>query len=197
MEQPIEIREQVKEVSVDMWGGFPKVIRKVFPNAKIVIDRFHVMKMVNKALNDLRKKLGVTYKKSRYLLLKNGADLNEEQRDELMFVLSLSPTLNIAYEMKEDFIAIYEKSRTPGAGGKKIKKWLQGARIFWPELCKTILKHMSEISNYFISRLTNGFIEGVNNKIKLIKRQGYGFTNMKNFRARLMASFRHRPSSSP
>ena len=73
MEQPIEIRERVKEVSVDMWGGFPKVIREVFPNAKIVIDRFHVMKIVNKALNDLRKKLGITIKKSRYLLLKNGA----------------------------------------------------------------------------------------------------------------------------
>ena len=180
-----------------MWGGFPKVIRQFFPNAQIVIDRFHVMKMVNEALNKLRKDLGVTYNKSRYLLLKNGADLNEEQKEELMVVLSLSPTLNIAYEMKENLRCIYERCRKPKSGRRKMEKWLRHARILWPELCETIFRHILEICNYFISRLTNGFIEGVNNKIKLIKRQGYGFTNMKNFRDRLIAAFRCRPSSAP
>ena len=53
-QQPQSMREQVREVSVDMWGGFPKVIKEVFPNALIVIDRFHVMKLVNKALNKMR-----------------------------------------------------------------------------------------------------------------------------------------------
>ncbi|NER38308.1 MAG: transposase [Oscillatoria sp. SIO1A7] len=67
----------------------------------------------------------------------------------------------------------------------------------WPELCETVSKHIKEICNYSIGRLTNGFIEGVNNKIKLVKRLGYGFTNMKNFRDRLMATFRYRASSSP
>ncbi|NER38768.1 MAG: ISL3 family transposase [Oscillatoria sp. SIO1A7] len=123
MKQPIEIRENVKEVSVDMWGGFPKVIRQVFPNAQIIIDRFHVIKMVNEALNDLRKKSGVKIKNSRYLLLKNGADLSEEQLEELREILSLSPTLNIAYEMKENLRCIYEGSRTPKSGRKKIEKW--------------------------------------------------------------------------
>jgi transposase len=51
--------ENVKEVSVDMWGGFEKVIKEVFPNALIVIDRFHVMKLVNKALNKIRLLLGL------------------------------------------------------------------------------------------------------------------------------------------
>jgi len=51
MRQPIEVQEKVEEVSVDIWGGFPKVIKKVFPNAQIVINRFHVMKVVNKDLN--------------------------------------------------------------------------------------------------------------------------------------------------
>ena len=197
MKQPIEIRENVKEVSVDMWGGFPKVIRQVFPNAQIIIDRFHVMKMVNEALNDLRKKSGIKIKNSRHLLLKNGADLREDQQEELRKILSLSPTLNIAYEMKENLRCIYESCRTPKGGRKKMDKWLRHARILWPKLCETISRHILEICNYFISRLTNGFIEGVNNKIKLIKRQGYGFTNMKNFRTRHMASFRYRPSSSP
>jgi len=58
MEKPLEVREAVEEVSVDMWGGFPKVIEKVFPNAVIVTDRFQVMKAVNEELNKIRKQTG-------------------------------------------------------------------------------------------------------------------------------------------
>jgi transposase len=60
MRQPLKVREQVEEVSVDMWGGFPKVIEQVWTNAKLVIDRFHVMKAVNKDLNKLRRGIGIT-----------------------------------------------------------------------------------------------------------------------------------------
>jgi transposase len=58
-QQPLETREKVEEVSVDMWGGFPKVVKEVFPNAKVVIDRFHVMQPVIKELNQLGLKLKV------------------------------------------------------------------------------------------------------------------------------------------
>ncbi|MEJ6485841.1 transposase, partial [Nostoc punctiforme UO1] len=68
MKQAIEVREQVEEVSIDMWGGFHKVIKKVFPNAEIIIDRFHVMKVVNKDLNKLRRAAGITDRQSKYLL---------------------------------------------------------------------------------------------------------------------------------
>jgi transposase len=61
-QQPLEIREAVEEVSVDMWGGFPKVIKEVFPNAAIVIDRFHVMMQVNKDFKKLCKKVGIKIK---------------------------------------------------------------------------------------------------------------------------------------
>jgi len=70
-QQPLEIREKVEEVSVDMWGGFPKVVKDVFPNAKIVIDRFHVMQPVIKELNQLRKSTGIKIKGCRFILLKN------------------------------------------------------------------------------------------------------------------------------
>ena len=53
-QQPLELREQVEEVSVDMWGGFPKVVQEVFPNAELVFDRFHVMLPVNEELNKVR-----------------------------------------------------------------------------------------------------------------------------------------------
>ena len=66
MKQPIEVRKEVEEVSVDMWGGFPKVIKKVFPKAQVIIDRFHVIKVVNKDVNELRRAAGITDRKSKY-----------------------------------------------------------------------------------------------------------------------------------
>ncbi len=92
-------KRNVKEVSVDMWGGFPKVIEKIFPNAKIVIDRFHVMKLVNKSLNKIRLILGLKGLKNRTILLKNYQDLTEEEKEKLLEVLRQSPCLSIAYEI--------------------------------------------------------------------------------------------------
>lgn len=82
-QQPLLLREQVREVSVDMWVGFKKVIQEVFPNAVVVFDRFHVMKLLNEALNKLRKLLGIKVKKSRYLLLKNFVELTTEEKERL------------------------------------------------------------------------------------------------------------------
>ena len=82
-QQPQNIREQVEEVSVDMWGGFPKVIKSVFPNAKVVIDRFHVQKLVTKALNKIRLQLQLKGLKNRYLLMSEYRDLNAQEEQEL------------------------------------------------------------------------------------------------------------------
>jgi transposase len=89
-----------------MWGGFPKVIKKVFPNARLIIDRFHVMKVVNKDLNKLRIPAGITDRQSKYLLLSNRVNLNPEQINKLELALAKSGCLRIAYEMKEKFIQI-------------------------------------------------------------------------------------------
>jgi len=100
--QPQTTRENVKEVSVDMWGGFQKVIKEVFPNALIVIDRFHVMKLVNKSLNKIRLLLELKGLKNPCLLMKNGGDLTFEEKGELQELLNYSPILSIAYELKEE-----------------------------------------------------------------------------------------------
>ena len=120
--QPQDMRENVKEVSVDMWGGFPKVIKEVFPNALIVIDRFHVMKLVNKSLNKIRLLLDLKGLKNRSLLLKNTCDLTEEEEVDLRKILNKSPCLTIAYELKEELRNIYETSTTIKMGLRKIKK---------------------------------------------------------------------------
>ncbi len=189
MQQAIEVREQVEEVSVDMWGGFPKVIKKVFPNAKIIIDRFHVQKVVNKDLNKLRIAAGITDRQSKYLLLTNRINLNPEQIDKLEMALGKSECLRIAYEMKEKFREIYETNLTVKKGQAKIKEWLNHAQVFFRESASTIENHFEGICNYFLNRTTSGVMEGINNRIKLIMRQGYGFSNFNNFRNRVLACF--------
>lgn len=186
-EQPLAVRENVAEVSVDMWGGFQKVIKEVFPNAEIVIDRFHVMKLVNKAFNQLRLLLGFKGLNNRNLLLKNSRDLTEEEKVELFGLLQKSPCLSIAYELKEEFREIYETSTTVKIGHKRFKQWLIMARYFFRQTTQTISKYLKEICNYFVHRTTSGVMEGLNNKIKLILRQSYGFSNFELMREKLLA----------
>jgi len=189
MTQPIEVREQVEEVSVDMWGGFPNVITKVFPNAKIVIDRFHVMKVVNRDLNKLRRAAGITDRCSKYLLLSNRVNFNPEQLDKLELTLKKSECLRIAYEMKENFRRIYETNLTVKKGQQKLKEWLNQAQVFFRESASTIENHLEGICNYFLNRTTSGVMSGINNRIKLIMRQGYGFSNFNNFKNLVLACF--------
>ena len=189
MRQPLKVREQVEEVSVDMWGGFPKVIEQVFPNAKLVIDRFHVMKAVNKDLNKLRRGIGITDRGSKYLLLSNRINLEQEQIEKLEIILKKSECLRIAYDMKEEFREIYEANMTVTIAQTEFKDWLNYAKIFFQESASTIVNHFEGICNYFLNRTTSGVMEGINNRIKLIMRQGYGFSNFDNFRERVLACF--------
>ena len=190
-QQPLEVREQVEEVSVDMWGGFPKVVQVVFPNAKLVFDRFHVMQPVNKELNKIRKQTKMTTKGSKFILLKNSDGLTEEEKVKLDTILSHSQRLKSAYEFKEEFRKIFETHQTPEEGKVEILRWLRKSRSVYCDVIQTVRSHLDGICNYFLSRTTSGVMEGINNKLKLIKRQAYGFTNFENFRARLLACFSH------
>ena len=124
-QQPESMRASVKEVCIDMWGGFPKVIKEVFPNAAIVIDRFHVMKLVNKSLNRLRLDLDLKGLVNRYLILSNNQSLSDEQCQDLSEILNCSPYLSIAYELKEELRQIYESNLTVKGGLRAIKKRMQ------------------------------------------------------------------------
>ena len=186
-QQPLAMREGVEEVCVDMWGGFPKVIREVFPNAKIVIDRFHAQKLVNKALNRVRLALNLKGLKNRYLLMNNQINLTSEEQEELELVLSFSPSLRIAHELKEELIAIYNSDITSCGGMRKMKKWLISARIMLSNAAKTLDAHLEGICNYFNNRTTSGVTEGINTRIKLIIRQSYGFKNFDLMKEKLLA----------
>lgn len=184
-----EERAIVEEVSIDMWAGFAKVIKEVFPNAKIVYDRFHVMKKVIDELDKIRRQSGVRGKEAKKLILKNREDLNKEEKEKLDEYLNRSKRLRQAYEWKERFREIYEAEKTVEEGKRQMEEWISGAKKIYSDAVKTVRNHIEGICQYFANRLTSGIMEGINNRIKLIKRQGYGFTNMANFRARLLAAF--------
>jgi transposase len=186
-QQPEAMRASVQEVCVDMWGGFPKVIKEVFPNAKIVIDRFHVMKLIHKALNKIRLQLGLKGLENKILLLKNNENLNESEKSDLQDLFRNSTVLELAYDFKEELRSIYESDLTVKSGLRKMKKWLSHARIFFPSIANTLEKHLPDIANYFLNRTTSGVTEGINTRIKLILRQSYGFSNFKSMREKLLA----------
>jgi len=179
-----------------MWGGFPKIIKEVFPNAKIVIDRFHVMKKINEELNSIRKSVNQNLKRLKiknikYYLMKNGVELTIEEKEILKRILNSSSRLKQAYELKEKFCAIYQTHQTPEEALTKFKLWLKKARHLYRESIGTVQNHLEEICNYFVNRTTSGVMEGINNRIKLIKRQAYGFTNFEHLRTRLLACLSH------
>ena len=186
-QQPVVMREGVEEVCVDMWGGFPKVIREVFPNAQIVIDRFHVQKLVNKALNKIRLVLQLKGLRNRYLLMSNQENLTNEEKEDLELILKSSASLRIAHELKEELIMIYNSDLTMKGGRRKIKKWLISARIMFGSAADTLDSHIDEICNYFNNRTTSGVTEGINTRIKLIIRQSYGFKNFDMMKEKLLA----------
>jgi transposase len=138
-------------------------------------------------MNKLRLCLELKGLKNRCLLLKNGRDLTGEEKSELVELLQKSPSLSIAYELKEEFRDIYETSTTVKMGRKRFKKWLITASCIFGSITQTIVKHLEEICNYFISRTSSGMSEGLNNKIKLILRQSYGFKNFDLMREKLLA----------
>jgi transposase len=121
--------------------------------------------------------------------LKNGKDLTPEETKRLASLLQRSKRLAKAYQWQEEFRAIYEQSLTVEEGKRQLQEWLNKAQAVYSEAIKTIRNHLDGINNYFRNRTTSGAMEGINNRIKLIKRQAYGFVNFNNFRERLLACF--------
>jgi transposase len=177
------------------------------PNAQVVADRFHVMAQINKELDSQRKrekrqvedlikkaeslekkadqeKILEGLKKSKYVLLKNESELNEEQKAKLMQVKDVSFTLKSMQELKEEIKKIFEQANNCLVGLLKRERWLSGAKKYFPDSQNTIIRWLHEIIAYFDYKTTSGVVEGINNKLKLIKRYAYGFRNFENFRVR-------------
>jgi transposase len=130
--------------------------------------------------------LGNLFCSTTYSLLKNEKDLTETQNIKLEAIKENFPNLKKMHELKEEFRKIYETSENPTEGLLSISEWLAKSSSVFTKSCQTIRNWFGEIISYFERRTTNGVVEVINNKLKLIKRRGYGFRNFRNFWVRSM-----------
>ena len=192
---PEELRQQIEEVSIDLWRDYRDVATELFPNAAIVADRFHVMKQIQQELDELRKKEQYQHpqelKHSKYALLKNESTLNEKQQAKLVQVVQVSPQLKLAYDLKEKFRKLMDEGLTIAQGRAKLADWCEQAQVagLFSRSLATFGRWLEPILNYFANRTSNGVVEGINNKIKVIKRMAYGFRNFDHFRLRVLAAW--------
>jgi len=192
-------KSNIASVAVDLWGPYRSVIEDLLPGAVVVADRFHVMQNLNKALDTTRKKARresdspETWKGAKYAVLKNPENLTSEQKIILEWVLKESPNLKACYELREDFRAIFNTSTCRTSAKYNMYRWMlrimRSEQSEYYRFLKTLLNWGDNILNYFIKGLSSGFVEGVNNKIKLIKRKAFGFQNFENFRTKIIDNF--------
>ncbi len=197
-----EVLNQIVEVSIDLSGNYRGLVQKRMPNAQIVADRFHVMQLINQELNTLRNQEIRTLathpdetqrtqmikilKSSKYALLKPQANLTDKQKATLEQVKAISPTLARLHQQKEAFRDLFETAIDWEDGMIRLAQWMAQAKTTFQESVATIDRWFEEVTNYFEHRTTSGAVEGINNKLKLIKRSGYGFRNFANFERRCL-----------
>lgn len=197
LEYPYKERAVVKKIVMDLSTLFRSVTKTMFPEAKIVADKFHVIRVVINSLENVRKRIQKEFhetkrkwfKRSRYLLLKPEYKLTDEDKTELARMLNSSYDLEKAYVLKERFYEVFRK-QTRTEAKKELGNWLLlAADLSLPEFrhCITTFSNWkTEIANIIGERVSNGFIEGSNNKIKVLKRISYGVRNFDRFRNRIL-----------
>jgi transposase len=202
-----EQRAALEEVSMDMWSPYRQAIEAKVPHAQIVADRFHLMQNLNRAVTNARRGIQRTasaevkeqLKGSRWLLVKTQATLSEQEQARLADLYEFSPELKQLHLLKEAFRNIFQSQQHRDDAVWAIADWIDWAREHGQRKLDTFINTLENwaepILNYFNQRTTQGFVEGMNNKLKLIMRRGYGYRNFDRFALRILAECG--PSLSP
>ena len=188
---PLRLRKTVHSVCTDMWEGYINAAREVFgETVSIVVDRFHVAKSYREAVDRLRKSemkrlkqvlSDDDYKQLKgvlWALRKKHSLLNDDEIALLDRLFSHSPDLKTAYELREELTAIFDSDICSTVATTELQQWQQrvldsGLNCF-NSFLTSLTNWLDEIVAYFERRLNSGFVEGLNNKIKVIKRRCYG-----------------------
>jgi transposase len=185
-----EGRKRIKVVTMDMSQGYIKAVREAVPQAQIVFDRFHVQQLVSNALDRCRREewqrsratgdreRAQSLKHTRWALLKNPWNLTPKEEARLSSLQQSNTGLYRAYLLKESFADILDR-RQPNVVREKLRSWLAWAsrsRLApFVQVARTIREHLDDIVAYIRWRLTNGVVEGLANKARLLTRRAYGF----------------------
>lgn len=192
--------ERVKAVSIDMSNPFHDAVRQSLPKAKIVVDKFHVIRHFNQVLDKARfsdqgKGLKTGRKrelyKNRFTLLKAEERLTDEEKKRLIPIFWDYPEVRNAWQIKENLRRCYRADTRKEAELELIEledRINRSPFKRFKTLKPTILEWREEILNYQDHPISNGFVEGKNNRIKTIKRMAYGYRNINNLGLRIMAA---------
>lgn len=183
--------QSITDVSIDMSPAFIKGVEENLPNAAITFDKYHIMKIINAAVDNVRKsetKEQWLLRGQKYLFLKNRENLTESQLKALKNIESM-PRINLktvkAYHIRENFQEIYKEVTQEGFE-KALKKW-----YFWAthsrieeikEAAKTVKRHWSGVLRWYVSRINNGILEGLNSLVQAAKAKARGYRTFKNLK---------------
>ena len=191
---PEKLRKTMVVVCTDMWKGYSNATEEFSEAHKlsleIVIDRYHVAKNYREAVDKLRKKETRRLKKelseeeydevkgAMWIIRKNKADLKPNEKEKLNRFFRYSPTLKLAHNFREELTSIFEMNLTKEEGKQKILEWkgrvAESVLSCFDKFLRTLDNWLDKIANYFTARLSSGFVEGLNNKLKTTKRRCYG-----------------------
>lgn len=179
--------KQIKEISMDMSKSFIKGVEYNFPEASITFDRFHIMRMLNYALNEVKiedSKTNKILKGTKYIFMKNSENLNPKEKNKLEEITMANAGLNItkAYHYKEIFREIY-KAESAEEFETLLKIWTNSVMHTnlkpLKKVVKTIRNHWDGIVNWAKTRINNGLLEGINSIIQSMKSRARGYSNPK------------------
>jgi transposase len=194
-------KAKITAVAMDMSAGYWGAVMTHVPKAKVVFDHFHVIKLFNDKLSDLRRALyreatdimqKAVLKGTRWLLLKNPENLDKEKDEKrrLEEALALNKPLATAYYLKDDLRRFWDQ---PGKAFATtfLDGWIRranasGIRVL-QQMAKTLAAHRTGLLAYYDVMISSGPMEGTNNKIKTMKRQAYGFRDMGFFKLKILA----------
>jgi transposase len=179
-------------VCMDMWAAYATLVRTHASKAQILFDRFHIVKHLHEAVEDVRRsemrRLSANakgpFKRSRWLLLKNPWNLTSDQRERLSTLVRWNVPIVRAYYLKESFQLFWDY-RQPARAEAHLQKWMHAAMRSRLEPFKRFVRmlrsHLDGILPWTRLRLSNGAVEGMNNKIKSISHRSFGFRSAKHF----------------
>ena len=181
-----ERRACIELVSIDMAAGYIQAIQEALPHATLVFDRFHVARLAQDAVTEVRRAQmrrldpedRASIKGTRWALLKNPENLRASERAKLNLVRKTNDPLYRAYLLKETFLDVFTY-RSPHRARRALeawRAWAQRSRLApFVRLARTVRDHLDGILAFIDSRLTNARLEGMNNKLRLISHRAFGF----------------------
>jgi transposase len=182
----------IQIVCLDMWAAYLRAVREHAPQAQILFDRFHLVQHLNRALDLVRRHQAsrwtglqkVAIKRTRFLLLKNPWNLTTDEKERLSRLVRWNLPIVRAYYLKEAFQMFWDY-RQPSRAQAHLRRWMHSAmrsRLTpFKDFVRLLRAHLQGILAWTRTRVSNGAVEGMNNKIKLVSHRSFGFRDARNF----------------